>query len=74
VAFNVFFNTVINDIENYTKSNPWRCDQCHKDYEVMMKITVDYDKLILCEKCLLTTKKQITSKKKELRDERKNRK
>jgi len=61
VAFNVFFNIVT-------------CDSCHKDHEVMIKISVDYDKLILCDKCLLAAKKQITSKKKELKDERKNRK
>ena len=74
MAFNVFLNSVINDIENHTKSTPWRCDHCHKDYEVMMKITVDYDKLILCEKCLLAAKKQITSKKKELKDARRDNK
>jgi len=74
VAFNVFFNIVTNDIENYTKSNPWRCDSCHKDHEVMIKISVDYDKLILCDKCLLAAKKQIIEKKKELKNERRNRK
>jgi hypothetical protein len=72
VAFNVFFNIVINDIENFTKANPWRCDCCHKDYEIMMKVSVDYDTLVLCEKCLMAAKKKVTEKKKEIKNERKS--
>jgi hypothetical protein len=70
VAFNVFFNVVTNDIDNYTKSNPWRCDVCHKDHEIMTKISVDYDTLVLCKKCLMGAKRLITDKEKELEDDR----
>jgi len=68
VAFNVFFNMVENDKEFQTKSAPWRCDNCRKDGQVLLKITIDYDTLILCKKCLMLGKRLVTDREKELKD------
>jgi transposase-like protein len=68
LAFNVFFKTVENPKELQIKGTPWRCDKCHKDPEVLLKITIDYDTLVLCKKCMLGAKTLITDKEKELKN------
>ena len=68
MAFNVFFTLVYNDFAMYNKSIPWRCNSCNAAPDVLIKISVDYDTLILCKKCLASTKKMITDKEKELKD------
>ena len=68
MAFNVFFTMVENDKEFRTKSAPWRCDYCRKDKKVLLKITIDYDTLILCKKCLMLGKRLVTDREKELKD------
>ena len=72
MAFNVFFKLVENPKELQTKGTPWRCDKCHKDEEVLLKVTIDYDTLVLCKKCLLGAKRLITDREKELKNDRKN--
>ena len=68
MAFNIYFKTVENNPRYPTKATPWRCDKCHKEQEVLLKIKVDYDTIILCKKCLTAMKKLITAKEKELKD------
>jgi glutaredoxin len=72
MAFNVFFNIVENDLRLYNKSIPWRCDKCNDTPKLLMKISVDYDTLVLCKKCLASTKKMITDKEKELNNDSKS--
>lgn len=68
MAFNVYFKSVINDSEVYTKANPWRCDICNKKDEVLIRGKIDYDSLVLCKECLLAITKQIEEKEKELNE------
>lgn len=68
VAFNVFFKVVENDKEFQTKGMPWLCDKCRREDEVLLKITVDYNNIVLCKKCLMESKRLITNKEKELKD------
>lgn len=74
MAWNVFFDLVENPEGLELKRIPWRCDNCNVDYRFLLKITIDYDTLILCKKCLLDCKKLITDKEKELRDDSKTNK
>lgn len=67
MAFNVFYQLVRN--QDMGNSQPWMCDKCHKEEEVLLKISVDYDTLILCKRCLFEGKKLITTQEKELKDE-----
>ncbi len=68
MAFNVFFTMIENDEEFQTKSAPWRCDYCRRDKKILLKITIDYDTLILCKQCLMGAKRLITDKEKESKD------
>lgn len=68
MAFNVFFKLVENPEESQTKAAPWRCDNCREEKKVLAKITIDYDTLILCKRCLMSGKKLITDREKELKD------
>lgn len=72
MAFSVFFNTVENYKELQLKGIPWLCDKCHSEPEVLIKINIDYDILVVCKKCLMDAKRLITDKEKELKNERKN--
>ena len=67
MAYSVHFRLVENPIERIN-STPWLCDMCHKEEEVLLKIHVDYDTLVLCKKCLLEGKKLITDREKELKN------
>jgi hypothetical protein len=67
VAYNVYFKVVINEKKYYSNRTPWRCDICHKDPEVLLKMSIDYDTMIICDKCLHKAKKLITDKKKDLK-------
>lgn len=67
MAFNISF-VLIENSDLQCKSAPWRCDNCHKSPKVLLKVTADYDMLVLCKKCLLDAKKLITNKEKELKD------
>lgn len=69
MAFSVFFKVVQNHKESRLKGVPWLCDKCHKEDEVLLKVTIDYSTLILCKKCLMKMKKIITNKERELKDE-----
>ncbi len=68
MAFNVFFEAVENPKGLQRKGVPWLCDKCHKDKEVLLKITIDYDTLTLCKKCLITVKRLIIDREKELKN------
>jgi uncharacterized protein (DUF488 family) len=68
VAFNVFFNVVENE-ELRIKGIPWLCDKCHREDEVMLRIKVDYETLVICKKCLMGAKRLITDREKELKNE-----
>jgi len=68
LAFNVFFKTVQNHKELQTKGVPWLCDKCHTEPEVLLRIKIDYDTLVLCKKCLMGAKRLITDLEKELKD------
>jgi hypothetical protein len=72
MAHSVFFKTVQNHEELRLKGVPWLCDKCHKEDEILLKVTIDYTTLIICKKCLLEMKKMITVKEKELKDDRSN--
>lgn len=72
MATNVFFKTVENYEELQTKGIPWRCDKCHEEDNVFIKMTIDYGTLVLCKKCLLEAKKLITDLQKELKNESKS--
>lgn len=65
MAFNVFFRTVENHKELRIKGVVWRCEKCHCDDDIMTKITIDYDSVVLCKKCLLDAKRLITDMEKE---------
>lgn len=67
-AFNIFFNLVENYADNRVKGAPWLCDRCHSETNVLLKMTIDYQTLVLCKKCLMEAKKHITEREKELRD------
>lgn len=68
MAFNVFFKVVENPKELQTKGAPWLCDKCHCDKEVLLRITIDYDTLVLCKKCLTEVKRLIINREKELKN------
>lgn len=68
MAFNVFFNVVENE-ELRIKGIPWLCDKCHREDEVMLRIKVDYETLVICKKCLMGAKRLITDREKELKNE-----
>lgn len=72
MAFSVFFKMVQNHEELRFKGIPWLCDKCHCEDEVLLKMIIDYDTVVLCKKCLLEAKKIITDMEKELKNERKN--
>ena len=65
MAFNVFFKIVENHADILFKGIPWKCDKCHAEDKFLMRIKIDYDTLVLCKKCLMGAKKQITDKEKE---------
>jgi glutaredoxin len=65
VAFRVYFSLVENFRDMYSKNAPWRCDKCHKAPDVLLRVEVDYDTLILCKNCLNKAKKKITDKEKD---------
>ena len=69
MAFNVIFNIVENHEGLRLKGIPWLCNKCHCEDEILLKITIDYDTLILCKKCLMAAKRMITDKEKELKNE-----
>ena len=68
MAFNVFFNVVENE-ELRNKSAPWLCDKCHCEDEVLLRMRVDYQTLVLCGKCLVSANQLIIDREKELRYE-----
>lgn len=70
MAFNVFFKTVENHEDILFKGIPWDCDKCHARDEVLLRIKIDYDVLVLCKKCLMGAKRQITDRDKELKNDR----
>jgi hypothetical protein len=65
MAFNVTFETVKN-IELKLKGIPWRCNKCRCEDEILLKINIDYDTLIICKKCLLEGNSLVIEKEKEL--------
>ena len=69
MAFNVFFKPVENHDELVFKGIPWRCDKCHGNDHVLLRIKIDYDTLVLCKKCLMGAKRLITDRVKELINE-----
>ena len=69
MAFNVFFEIVENNPIYETKSAPWLCDKCHTMDRVLLRMKVDYDVIILCKKCLMASKRFITDKEKEIKNE-----
>ena len=68
MAFSVFFNTVENHKELQVKGIPWLCDKCHCEDAFLLKMSIDYSTVVLCKKCLMGAKRQITDKEKEQRD------
>lgn len=68
MAFNIYFKVVENNPHYPTKATPWRCDKCHKEQEVLLRMKVDYDTVVLCKECLTAMKKEIMDKEKELED------
>ena len=68
MAFNVFFKTVQNHKGLQTKGAPWRCNVCHKAPEVLLRIKIDYDTLVLCKKCLMGAKRLVTDREKEIKN------
>ena len=68
MAFNVVFKLIGNQKELQRKGIPWLCDKCHREDEVLLKITIDYNVVVLCKKCLMEAKRLITDKEKELKN------
>jgi len=68
VAVNVFFKAVENDKELQVKGIPWLCDKCHREDKFLIKMSVDYNMVVLCKKCLMDAKRIITDKEKELKE------
>jgi hypothetical protein len=67
MAFYVTFETVRN-IELKLKGVPWRCNKCRSESEILLKVNIDFDTLIICKKCLLEGRKLIISSEKELKE------
>ena len=67
MAFNVFFKPVQNYDELRIKGVVWRCEKCRKDPDILLKIKIDYETLVICKKCLMDAKRIITDMEKELR-------
>ena len=67
MAFNVVFKVVENDKALRVKGIPWLCDKCHTEDEFLVKITADYSTVVLCKKCLMSAKRLVTDKEKELK-------
>ena len=68
MAFHVFFQLVENTALP-SKATPWRCDKCRKKEKALVKITVDYDTVVMCKKCFLEAKTMITDREKEIKNE-----
>lgn len=68
MAFNIYSKAVVNPGDWYERKIPWRCDKCHKAKKVMLQMSIDYDKLILCKECLNELKRLITITERELKD------
>ncbi len=68
MAFHVFFQLVQNPTLS-SKATPWQCDKCRKKDKALLKVSVDYDVVVLCKKCLLEGKKLITERDRELKNE-----
>lgn len=68
MACNVFFKTVENDKKLQVKGIPWLCDKCHREDKFLLKITVDYNMVVLCKKCLMDAKRLVTDEEKELKE------
>lgn len=67
MAFHVHFQPVENPTQ-MTSGAPWLCDKCRREDRALLKITADYDTLVLCKKCLLDGKKLVTEMEKELKN------
>jgi len=72
MAFNVVFKLIGNQKELQTKGIPWLCDKCHREDEVLLKITIDYNVVVFCKKCLMDAKRLITDKEKVIDEDRNN--
>ena len=65
MAFNVVFKVVENDKVLRSKGIPWLCDKCHREDEFLLRMTIDYNTVVLCKKCLMEAKRCITDSEKE---------
>lgn len=74
MAFNVVFKLIGNQKELQRKGIPWLCDKCHCENEVLLKITIDYNVVVLCKKCLMEAKRLITDMEKVMNESRNNKK
>ena len=68
MAFNVVFKVVENNKELRFKGIPWLCDKCHVEDEFLIRMSVDYNMVVLCKKCLMEAKRLVTDKEKELKE------